>query len=37
MRDAAIHCLTGAVKLNGMNPRAYLPIVVERIADYPIN
>ncbi len=36
-RAAAIYSLIGTVKLNELNPEAYLRYVLERIADYPIN
>ena len=35
-RAAAIYSLLGTAKLNGLNPEAYLRIVLERIADHPI-
>jgi transposase len=36
-RAAAIYSLTGTVKLNGLDPEAYLRDVLTRIADHPIN
>jgi transposase len=36
-RAAAVYTLIGTVKLNGMDPEAYLRYVLERIADHPIN
>jgi hypothetical protein len=32
-----MYSLLGTVKLNGVDPEAYLTWVLERIADYPIN
>jgi transposase len=36
-RAAAIYSLIGSVKLNGIDPEAYLTAVLRRIADHPIN
>ena len=36
-RVAAIYCLLGSAKLNGLDPEAYLMTVLRCIADYPIN
>lgn len=36
-RAAVIYSLLGTAKLNGLNPRAYLGHVLERIAAHPIN
>ncbi len=36
-RAAAMYTLIGTVKLNGLNPEAYLRHVLARIADRPIS
>lgn len=36
-RAAVIYSLLGTAKLNGLNPRAYLRYVIERIAEHPSN
>jgi len=36
-RAAAIYSLLGSAKLNGIDPEAYLTLVLRRIADHPIN
>ncbi len=36
-RAAALYSLIETTKLNGIEPRAYLTTVLERIADHPIN
>jgi transposase len=36
-RAAAIYSLLGSAKLNGIDPEAYLTLVLHRIADHPIN
>jgi transposase len=36
-RAAAIYSRSGTVKLNGVDPEAYLRDVLSRIADHPIN
>jgi transposase len=36
-RAAAIYSLLGSAKLNGIDPEAYLTMVLRRIADHPIN
>jgi hypothetical protein len=36
-RAAAIYSLLGSAKLNGIDPEAYLNLVLRRIADHPIN
>jgi transposase len=36
-RAAAIYSLLGSAKLNGIDPEAYLAMVLRRIADHPIN
>jgi transposase len=36
-RAAAIYSLLGSAKLNGIDPEAYLSLVLQRIADHPIN
>lgn len=36
-RAANIYTLIGTAKLNGINPEAYLRLVLDRIAEHPIN
>lgn len=36
-RAAAMYSLMGSCKLNGIDPRAYLTVVLTRIADHPIH
>jgi transposase len=36
-RAASIYTLIGTAKLNGLDPERYLRLVLERIADHPIN
>jgi transposase len=36
-RAAAIYSLLGSAKLNGIDPEAYMTVVLRRIADQPIN
>src|ERR1700722_10560541 len=36
-RAAAIYSLLGSAKLNGIDPKAYLSLLLRRIADHPIN
>jgi transposase len=35
-RAAAVYSLLGSAKLNGIDPEAYLTVVLRRIADHPI-
>jgi transposase len=35
-RAAVFYSLIGSAKLNGLDPEAYLRLVLERIADHPI-
>jgi len=35
-RAAAIYSLIGASKLNGLDPEAYLRLVLDRVAEHPI-
>ncbi len=36
-RAAIIYTLVGTADFNGWNPQAYLRVLLERIADHPIN
>jgi hypothetical protein len=36
-RAAVVYSLLGSAKLNGIDPEAYLSLVLRRIADHPIN
>ena len=36
-RAAAIYSLIGTTKLNGLDPEAYLPLILARVAGHPIN
>ena len=36
-RAAAIYSLLGSAKLNGIDPEAYMSVVLRRIAGHPIN
>jgi hypothetical protein len=36
-RAAIIYTLVGTAELNGWDPQAYLRLLLDRIADYPIN
>ncbi len=36
-RAAAIYSVIGSAKLNGIDPEAYLSLVLRRMADHPIN
>ena len=36
-RAAAIYSLLGSARLNGIDPEAYLSLVLRRIADHPVN
>lgn len=36
-RAAIIHTLVGTAELSGLDPQTYLRVLLDRIADYPIN
>ena len=36
-RAAIIYTLVGTAELNGWDPQAYLRLLLDRIADHPIN
>jgi hypothetical protein len=37
VRQQAIYSVLGSAKLNGIDPEAYMTLVLRRIADHPIN